>query len=86
MPISRKEFEAGKSDVSLRLLEFLQMNELWAYSLEQLSALLAEGGPSLTQDELLEELRSLEQRGRVDSKIVAGRVYFVYRKVLGFRA
>jgi|Deesub1362A_J573_1020465.scaffolds.fasta_scaffold00246_2 acetate kinase len=85
MPISRREFESGELDPGLLLIEFLRSNSDYAYTLDELVRELGSKGIHMTGEDLRNILRSLEHRGRIESKIKYGVVYYIYRKTIGFR-
>lgn len=85
MPISRREFESGELDPSLLLIEFLRSNPDYAYTAKELIGELASKGMDLTKEEMQNALSSLENRGRIESKIIHGVVYYICSKTMGFR-
>jgi len=85
MPISRSDFESGELDPSLLLTEYLRSTPDYAYTLDELKEYLISRGVHLTTEELGNVLNTLESRGRVESKVVVGVLYYIYRKTIGFR-
>ena len=85
MPISRSKFESGELDPSLFLVEFLRSNPDYAYTMEELIEKLASKGIDLTAEKVESILRLLESRGRIESKMKYGVVYYIYSKRIGFR-
>ena len=86
MPISRREFESGEPDPSLLLTELLRSDPDCAYAVEELMDELASRGMDLTAEEVQSILGSLEDRGKVESKVRYGMVYYICSKRIGFRS
>ena len=87
MPISRREFGSNESNSVFLVLDFFYSNSDQAYTLEELINELALRGVNLELGELKDILRTLEERGRIESKTKKGVVYYIYHKPkLGFRA
>lgn len=85
MPITRREFDARERSPLDHLLEFLKTHEHLAFSPEELLQELVKAGFEIATDELQEMLAELIERERVESKTVRAKLYYSYRRVMGFR-
>ena len=96
MPISRSEFEKGKPDPSLLVEEFLRANSEYAFTLAELMDGLASAytlkhlmsemiskGAQFTEDDLQKILDYSVERGRIESKTIAGVLHYIYRGRIG---
>ncbi len=72
MPISRQEFESGEPDPSLLVMEFLRSNSDYAYTVEELLVVLSARRAELTEKDMLEVLRSLQEREKIEARSEEG--------------
>ena len=97
MPISRAEFDKGKPDATLLVLDFLASNEQEALTVEELMNALASTytlrklmteivskGTEFTEEGLRDILRRLQEQGKIESKTIGGAVYYIHNKAIGF--
>ena len=84
MPITRREFDAGSGNPRDHLLEFLKANDQIALAIDELVNELIEEGFVVSVEEVQEIMSDLVNRGRAESKIVSGKIYYAYRKYFGF--
>ena len=84
MPISREEYDAGGYDAEQALLEFLRQNDGSAFTASELLETFSDSDVAMMEVVVTELLQSLESRGRIESKVVRGRVYYTYRRSIGF--
>ena len=85
MPITRREFDAGERSPKDYVLELLKTNENLAFPLEELLQQLTAANYGVSNDTLQEMLAELIERARVHSKTIGGKLYYSYRRVMGFR-
>ena len=79
MPIRRSEFDKGEIDPSLVVLEFFRGQRDLAFPLEEVHEALAKAGINIEIEILRGMVVDLESRGRLESKVVAGRLYYRYK-------
>ena len=86
MPISRKEFGAGQTDLGFILLQILRENRDDAYTAHELTSLfVSKTGRVVTSDEVDEVLEGLVARGRIRVKDLGNqRWYTIAGGWLGF--
>ncbi len=84
MPITRREFDAGSRNPGDHLLEFLKANDQIALAIDELLNELLDKGFVVSMEQVQEVMSDLVNRGRAESKIVSGKIYYAYRKSFGF--
>lgn len=86
MPIRIDEFKKDRPPDPSRLIrQFLQANQGYAYTLEELLEELASKGVNLRVEEAETVLGSLEVLGWIKSQVIHDVKYYTYR-MMGFRA
>jgi DNA-binding HxlR family transcriptional regulator len=82
MPIGRSDFDAG-GQAATPVVDFLRQHADQAYTFSELMEQFAEN--QLTSDHLDWALRTLEEKGSIDVRLLQNRVYYSYRAPIGFR-
>ena len=81
MPISRGEFESGSIDLGFHILAGLEANRSWAWSLDELIEVLQERlAMEIQPDVLLPGLRALELAGKIETKQIWGKDYWIAKQ------
>jgi hypothetical protein len=81
MPIRRAEFDRGEIDPSLSILEFFKSQPHLAFTAEEVQDAL-ERADRVTDIEIVRQmLLHLESRGRLESRVVSGRLYYAYKAI-----
>ena len=90
MPISRREFEAGRSGPEFTIIEMLRLNRDRAFTALELWRHLDQQGEAVDMFELQRLLEDLIRSGDVAERIVTGPEgqvrHFSYGRSLGFRS
>ncbi len=84
MPISRREFERGQWDPSRPVLELFFSDPDRAYTVDDVVKRLASEGLRVSSRRVAATLRSLEERGWIESRVLGRKRYYI-RIRLGFR-
>ena len=80
MPISRRDFEGGRLDLSVPILQFLSLRNGEAFTADEvLDELLNYYGRRVTQTEVVVALEDLVKADRLESKQFAGVEWFIYK-------
>ena len=78
MPTSRQEFDEGRLDLSVPILEFLSLRNGEAFTADEvLDELINYYGPRVTQTEVVVALDDLVKSDRLESKEFAGAEWFI---------
>lgn len=85
MPLSRSQYDAGDADPGLAALDFLRENWEWGFSFNELAAALVDTGVAVPRNRLRVGLAKLKRDRQIETKTVAGTVYYRYRRpTIGF--
>jgi hypothetical protein len=85
MPISNIDFGRSNRDPSILLVDFLSLNYRNAFTLDELEAVVKSGSKDLSKKDIESILSALEYGGKVKSKAVGGKTYYMYSVVAGRR-
>ena len=80
MPISRQEFDEGRLDLSVPILQFLSLRNGEAFTADEvLDELLNYYGRRVTQTEVVVALEDLVKADRLESKQFAGAIWYIHK-------
>ena len=83
MPISRQEFDEGRLDLSVPILQFLSLRNGEAFTADEvLDELLNYYGRRVTETEVVVALEDLVKTDNLESKQFAGAVWYIYKEEL----
>lgn len=85
MPISENEFGKSSRDPSLILVDFLSTNYRNAYTLDELTEMMAAKGRKMSKQDVERLLTALEYGGKVKSRVIDGVTYYKYSKLIGIK-
>ncbi|MYC37069.1 MAG: hypothetical protein F4X66_09180 [Chloroflexi bacterium] len=80
MPISRQEFDDGRLDLSVPILQFLSLRNGEAFTADEvLDELLNYYGRRVTEAEVVVVLEDLVKADKLESKQIAGAEGYIYK-------
>lgn len=80
MPISRQEFDDGRLDLSVPILQFLSLRNGEAFTADEvLDELLNYYGRRVTETEVVVVLEDLVKADKLESKQIAGAEWYIYK-------
>ena len=80
MPISRQEFDEGRLDLSVPILQFLGLRNGEAFTADEiLDELLNYYGRRVTETEVVVVLEDLVKADKLESKQFAGAEWYIYK-------
>ena len=83
MPISRGEFEAGRLNLAVPILQILEGNVDFAFTAREIANRLADiVERNATEAEVARELDELEQAGTVETQELGGQRWYIIKRRL----
>ena len=84
MPISRQEFDDGRTNMEIPIMQYLGVRRDEAFTADEiLTALLDVYGRRTTIAEVINSLRNLVDAGQIESREIAGAPMYIIASVAG---